>query len=623
MTKVSAFTEDTSKLAADEIGIVTGTTNRKMTFANLFKNTNGSLLVASNDANVDFKAVADYICDGTADDVQIQAAINALTSVGGTVILSEGNFNIAAKITIKSKCRLVGHGIDITIIKQTANSTISFENSDTAGGNTDIELLDFTLNADNTTLTGTANSIMMDKVNDCLIQRVKVHDSTNDAITARNGTNATIKDCIVTDYFLRGICLLSSNHDSVIINCFVDGGTTRTNRAIHVQSSNRCIVSGCRVTNFLVAGIQLDTSNHSIITGCLAYTGEASGLGIDLNCTFCSITDSISNDNGLTTADQGIIVNGVDSVVSGCIAEGNTGAGIDFGGAARSVCSGNRVTGNATIGIEINGATGTRSCDDCIVIGNVINANTLEGIRIHADDAGTPLFARNNIIVNNRSFNNTREGIEILVRGNTNFIINNYLSGNGVAQLADGGSANVIGPNEGGFTSSPYTISVADDTANAGIKVANSDGSIQLINVSSVANEFHPGINGLSKGNTARGLDFRAFIPVANDTGSTPCMRFLVLQEDSTVIETRPTFLFSNLNTDQLRIDALNNIVFGPLSALATTAIDGFIYIPTMAGAPTGNSTDYTGKIPLVWDSTNNKLWVNTTGTTWLGVVLA
>src|SRR3989338_6523001 len=55
-----------------------------------------TLLVAANDASAAAKRWADYTCDGTADDVQIQAAIDALPASGeiqdGTVVLSEGTF---------------------------------------------------------------------------------------------------------------------------------------------------------------------------------------------------------------------------------------------------------------------------------------------------------------------------------------------------------------------------------------------------------------------------------------------------------------------------------------------------------------------------------------------------
>lgn len=43
--------------------------------------------------------------------------------------------------------------------------------------------------------------------------------------------------------------------------------------------------------------------------------------------------------------------------------------------------------------------------------------------------------------------------------------------------------------------------------------------------------------------------------------------------------------------------------------ALATTATDGFLYIPTCAGTPTGVPTTQTGRIAMVYDTTNHQFW--------------
>lgn len=46
-------------------------------------------------------------------------------------------------------------------------------------------------------------------------------------------------------------------------------------------------------------------------------------------------------------------------------------------------------------------------------------------------------------------------------------------------------------------------------------------------------------------------------------------------------------------------------------AALATTATKGFVMIPSCAGAPTGVPADIpTGQMPMVFDSTNNKIYV-------------
>lgn len=48
---------------------------------------------------------------------------------------------------------------------------------------------------------------------------------------------------------------------------------------------------------------------------------------------------------------------------------------------------------------------------------------------------------------------------------------------------------------------------------------------------------------------------------------------------------------------------------------VATTAVNGFVYIPTCAGVPTGVPTSKSGFAAMVWDSSNSKLYVYST--TW------
>jgi hypothetical protein len=67
--------------------------------------------------------------------------------------------------------------------------------------------------------------------------------------------------------------------------------------------------------------------------------------------------------------------------------------------------------------------------------------------------------------------------------------------------------------------------------------------------------------------------------------------------------------LFQTNNTERARITATGNIVAGASVALATNASDGFLYVPTCAGTPTGTPTTITGMAPIVVDTTNNKLY--------------
>jgi polygalacturonase len=61
----------------------------------------GVLFVAASDAPAADNLVADYVCDGTADNVEIQAAIDAAKTGGGQVRLSKGTFQLAAQLRLE------------------------------------------------------------------------------------------------------------------------------------------------------------------------------------------------------------------------------------------------------------------------------------------------------------------------------------------------------------------------------------------------------------------------------------------------------------------------------------------------------------------------------------------
>jgi hypothetical protein len=75
----------------------------------------------------------------------------------------------------------------------------------------------------------------------------------------------------------------------------------------------------------------------------------------------------------------------------------------------------------------------------------------------------------------------------------------------------------------------------------------------------------------------------------------------------------------NSANSAMLSTNAGGSVLVGH-AAISTTATDGFLYIPTCAGAPTGTPTTETGLIPLVYDTTDNKLWVY--NGSWQGVAV-
>jgi hypothetical protein len=74
-------------------------------------------VVAASDSSPQSKAQADYVCDGIDDQVEIQAAIDALPADGGRVLLSEGTFN-AKRIQVidRNNITLEGQGVNTILV---------------------------------------------------------------------------------------------------------------------------------------------------------------------------------------------------------------------------------------------------------------------------------------------------------------------------------------------------------------------------------------------------------------------------------------------------------------------------------------------------------------------------
>lgn len=80
------------------------------------------------------------------------------------------------------------------------------------------------------------------------------------------------------------------------------------------------------------------------------------------------------------------------------------------------------------------------------------------------------------------------------------------------------------------------------------------------------------------------------------------------------------TFGIRTNSTERILLDTSGNVIINT-AALATNATNGFLYIPTCAGTPTGTPTSYTGRAPIITDTTNSILYVYVGGA-WKGAAL-
>lgn len=78
---------------------------------------------------------------------------------------------------------------------------------------------------------------------------------------------------------------------------------------------------------------------------------------------------------------------------------------------------------------------------------------------------------------------------------------------------------------------------------------------------------------------------------------------FLVMADGGRIV------LAAGGNAERCSVPAAGGFVIGT-AALATTATDGFLYLATTAGTPTGVPTSLTGRAPILYDTTGDKLWI-------------
>lgn len=79
-------------------------------------------------------------------------------------------------------------------------------------------------------------------------------------------------------------------------------------------------------------------------------------------------------------------------------------------------------------------------------------------------------------------------------------------------------------------------------------------------------------------------------------------------------LDTNRFYIYNNTaGVERLGINNAGSVIVGN-AAIATNATDGFLYIPSCAGIPTGTPTTQTGRVPIVVDSTNNRMYIYSGG---------
>jgi parallel beta-helix repeat protein len=419
----------------------------------------------------------EYYCDGVNDNVEIQAALDAVSSAGGgLVFIKAGTYLITQPLIIDSKTTMAGEGWN-TIIKL----------------------------ADNTILDGTLP----------IIDGVPGTAWDYGLISSKNCKNHTyMSDMVVRDLALDG------NIDNQSITWL-----TQTNNllGVYLAFNRHCLVSHVKVTNMGAMGICIwgdFTTNYtdSVIENCYVENcneGSEQEALLGLTGIFsCGIFVSyggkgtIIKGNTIKDCYDGIVLDDgiLENIVSNNVVYSSTNTGIHCQNAgARTIFSNNMIRGCGGTGLSlVIGATGCVATGNFLyenkngievanqitVIGNVCKNNDECGIIVHGlfsnvngnvcidngqddtADAGDRCGIKTvgtqylSSITNNNVYDSqvaTTQQYGIYNLGDSNLITGNLLNGN-LVDFFDSGSANTTRGNIGWVTENSGTGTIASGT---------------------------------------------------------------------------------------------------------------------------------------------------------------
>jgi len=150
------------------------------------------------------KPPADYVTDGIDDDVEIQAAINELTS-GRTwyeKVLLRGNFLIGS--TIKLPDYTILELLGKIKLEDGANVNM-IQNSDTVGGNSHIIMKGGVLDGNRANQTASVRPILLSNVEDTIIKDMIIENPYHNAARIENGRRVAYENLVVKNCGAHGL----------------------------------------------------------------------------------------------------------------------------------------------------------------------------------------------------------------------------------------------------------------------------------------------------------------------------------------------------------------------------------------------------------------------------------
>jgi parallel beta-helix repeat protein len=221
---------------SDTLETVCGSVNRAATL----------VVAASNSSDAD-KAAADYLCDGTDDQVQINQAIDAaaaLTMGGGTVQLCSGQYNVAGSILLKSYITLRGVGrSSMLVVPNATNADIDvIKSANEAAPVYHAIVSDLCIDGNKANqASGTMNALQLTDFERCWLERVLVYNMKGTGILLNTTSTVCWADsCYVIGCDGAGISLTSCGVDNIVSKCH----SASNNYGIVLDTADKCSLQG-------------------------------------------------------------------------------------------------------------------------------------------------------------------------------------------------------------------------------------------------------------------------------------------------------------------------------------------------------------------------------------------
>lgn len=374
-----------------------------------------TLLVAASNASAKQRAQADFLCDGTSDEAQITAAIAALPASGGTILLSEGTFNIVTGIALGNYVTLRGQGYG-TLLQQTITPAAE-TNIISATTKSGILIVSLRVKGANTTNFG--DGITFTTVSDSEIRNVWVQTTKEENIALYACTNVRVIGCH-----------LDTTYDANAANITMD-------------TANGIVVSGCIMEASKGYGVSMGaavSANNCIIIGNIIKTSDYAGI----HCS-SQFNTIVGNNISDVVSRDGIYLAGAYNVCTANTITNPARHGIYADVSTYCTIDSNMIDNPGTHGIFAAGVAYSSICSNVIRNPNAHGtANTADGIYLDNSNINS---ISNNVIKD--SANRMRYGVNEDVDSDLNRITGNYTSNGSTANMLISGTHSIVKDNSG------------------------------------------------------------------------------------------------------------------------------------------------------------------------------